>query len=196
MSSANSAKTPKSDEKDTFLWGWPINRWATITVVVSLGSFVLFVAMPFILGLFIPMFAEKPEEYTYLVDTLDGVALLLGLVGTLASTISIFMTLADQKRFTNEKEQTALLVKSVSELHTEIGIVEDYVRKTFENNRELALQLYNANIIPKQPADMDFGVSTEINGCNWENVQKAKEIPLVESQQNLPKSRVRKEEGK
>lgn len=196
MSSANSGKAPKNDEKDTFLWGWPINRWALLIVVVSLGSFILFVAMPFFLGLVIPMFAEKPEEYTYLVDTLDGIALLLGLVGTLASTISIFMTLADQKRFTNEKEQTALLVKSVSELHTEIGIVEDYVRKTFENNRELALQLYNANIIPKQPADMDFGVSTEINGCNWENVQKAKEIPLVESQQNLPKSRARKEEGK
>lgn len=195
MSQVGTATTPKIDEKDSLLWGWPINRWATLIVIVSLGSFILFVVIPFLLGLLIPIFAKEPDKYIYIVDTLDGVALVLGLAGTLASVISIFMTLADQKRFSNEKEQTTALVKSVGELHTEIGIVEDYVRKTFENNRELALQLYNANIIPKQPIEVDFGVSTVVNGCNWENVHKAKEIPLAESQQNQPKSREREEEG-
>ena len=196
MSQVDTAATPKHDEKDNLLWGWPINRWATLIVIVSLGSFALFVAIPFLLGLLIPMFAKEPDKYVYLVDTLDGVALVLGLAGTLASVISIFMTLADQKRFSNEKEETAALVKSVSELHTEIGVVEDYVRKTFENNRELALQLYNANIIPTQPAGVGFGVSTEINGCNWESVRKANENPLAESQQNQFSSGKREEEGK
>ena len=196
MSQKDTASMPKNDEKVTLLWGWPINRWATLIVCVALGSFFLFVAAPFLLSLLIPIFAEKPNDYVYLVDTLDGVALVLGLVGTIASVISIFMTLADQKRFSNEKEQTATLVKSVEGLHDEIGVVEDYVRKTFEDNRELSLQLYNANIIPRKPDKVDFGVSTAVNGCNWENVQKAREIPLVESQQNQSPDKEREEEGK
>ena len=182
MSDTNSPVTPNNNGSNvnSDLWGWPIKNWVKLIITISISACGLFVCLPFLIALVVPIFADDPNDFLYLVDTLDGVSLVLGLTGTVASVVSIVMTIADQKRFKNEKEQTEKLIDSVGQLHNEIGVVEKYVRETHEKHRELALQLYNANVIPKQPDEAKFGVSTDMNGVDWADVCQAQEIPLEE----------------
>lgn len=173
-------ETGATNEKKETLWGWPAKNWVNLIVIVSVSALIIFVALPFLLSLIIPFCVNDTEKFVVLVDTLDGVALVLGLMGTIASIVSIIMTIADQKRFRNEKEQTEQLVNSVCDLHKELGVVDSYVRKTFETNRQLSAQLYEAKIINKPKDQADVGVSLNTDSVNWSNVNNAKEIPLSE----------------
>ena len=169
-----------SNEKLDTLWGWPAKKWTNLIVITSLTAFSVFVVLPFLISLIVPLFAKEVDKLEFLVDTLDGVALVLGLLGTIASGVSIIMTIADQRRFRNEKEQTAALVKSVSDLHEELSVVDSYVRKTFESNRQLSVKLFNTNIIDMQDDKKDIGVSFDTDSCDWSEVKNANEIPLSE----------------
>lgn len=186
MSAQNS--TDESVKPQNTVLGWPISKWSSLLTIVGLVSLGLFIGLPFLIALLVPIFSEKPENYQYLVDTLDGISIVLGLLGTIASGISIAMTLADQKRFQNEKVQTSLLIDSVGKIQDEVSVVKDYVRQTFESNKELSLQLYNAKIISKQPSSTDFGVSTDGGTSKWAGVCEANETPLHEDASKVPRN--------
>ena len=107
---------------------------------------------------------------------LDGVAIVVGIVGTVASIVSILMTLADKKRYNLEKKQTEDLVSSVNELHKEIREVDACVKQTFEHNQKLSLELYKKSIIDVNlVANTSVGIATDNHSRNWETKANAGE---------------------
>ncbi len=159
--------------------GVSIRTWTYFLLYSVLGALVLFIGIPFLLAIFLPIInPEYTEKYNYLVDILDGVSIILGIIGTVASVFSIIMTLVDRKRFIQEKKQTDKLMKSVNMLHDELDTVHNFVKQTFEQNQRLALELYNNNIINTNP-NVNIVVSTGETlprTKNWENKEFAGEI--------------------
>ena len=173
---SNNSKTPKSDNGE-YLWGWPIKRWTAIFVWATVLILVIFLAVPFVLSLIVPLIWQG-KTFEHLPSALDGISFVLGLIGTVASIVSIAMTVADQKRYRKEKTETEQLMRSVAKLHKEISVVDSYVRKTFETNRQLALQLYKSNFVPHSPQEAVVGVSNEHDAAQWGDKTAAQEIPL------------------
>lgn len=162
-----------------YFFGIKISTWTTIILATSLGALIVFIALPFLLSLILPIiFPQHQENFEYLVDSLDGVSIVLALLGTIASTLSIIMTIEDKKRYSEEKQETEKLINSLDKVHEEIGIVHTCVQKTFEQNRALGLELCKSNIITNK-ADSDLGFSINVNKNNdnaWEEKTKAREI--------------------
>ena len=169
------------NDKDFF--GLPSKTWTMIVLYTLLIAAILFLALPFLLSLIIPtilqfVYPNNNYDYKYIVDTLDGIAFLVGLLGTVASVLSIMMTLADKKRYTQEKTQTESLIKSIHNLHKEINVVNKYVKQTFEQNQRLGLELYNRKIIGINP---NWGVGVCEDGQSnqspqWEEMTMSGEI--------------------
>lgn len=169
--------TSSNNSDKDLLWGWPIKRWTTIFVWATIIILSVFLIIPFILSLVVPLI--WPDKlFTHLPDALDGMSLVLGLMGTVASIVSIAMTIADQKRYRSEQTETEKLMRAVAKLHKEISVVDEYVKKTFETNNNLALQLYKSNIVAQNPAAPAVGVETKTDAAQWGDKAEAKEIPL------------------
>ena len=129
-----------------------------ILVLISLFVFLsIFIIIPYLLATFIPII-DSDNDYSYLVDSIDGASLLVGIVGTIASAVSIIMTLLDRSRYNQEKTQTDNLFNSMNNLHKEIKTVNMYVKKTFEQNQRLAFELYENKTITVD-SDAEIGVS-------------------------------------
>ena len=170
-------KVKNMNDKDVF--GLPVKTWTKIVLFSALGILIIFLALPFLVSIVVsivnPGFNEK---YEYLVDVLDGISIVLGLAGTCASILSIFMTLADKKRFNQEKEQTKALFTSVNELHKEVQTVDKYVKRTFEQNQRLALELYNNKVI-KVDHSQGVGVCTDVDPSDdlvWGSITTSGEL--------------------
>lgn len=166
------------DEKNLF--GISSKAWTKIILFSLLGVSIIFLAIPFLLSLFLPIIKPNDvEKYEYLVDMLDGTTVLVGLFGTVASIASIIMTLADKKRYNQEKKQTENLIASVQELHKEIKDVDGCVKQTFEQNQKLALELYKNKVITVDPNTIAFGISIEeqkFKGTSWGNKSSSGEV--------------------
>ena len=162
---------------DKDILGLPPKTWAIIILSTFLGMSVIFVILPFLLSVILPIVSpDNFKDYKYLVDMLDGVAIVVGIVGTVASIVSILMTLADKKRYNLEKKQTEDLVSSVNELHKEIREVDSCVKQTFEHNQKLSLELYKKSIIDVNlVAKTSVGVATDNHSKNWETKASAGE---------------------
>ena len=173
---SSNSTTTKGDNGD-YLWGWPIKRWTSICVWLTILILAIFLVAPFVLSMIVPLIWQG-KTFEHLPSALDGMSFVLGLVGTIASLVSIAMTVADQKRYRKEKTETEQLMKSVAQLHKEIRIVDSYVRKTFEANNKLALQLYKSSFIPNNPQVTTVGVANEHDSAQWGNKTAAREIPL------------------
>lgn len=161
------------------LFGIKIKVWAKLALIVTLGILIIFIVLPFLLSLFLPIISpEYRDDFEYLVDMLDGVSIVLALFGTISSVFSITMTLVDKKRYTEEKHQTEKLMESINDMHAEIGIVDTYVKKTFEQNQQLGLELYKNKIIQTNPnCDLGFSVNTTKNSeTAWGKKTDSREI--------------------
>ena len=74
--------------------------WAIIGLIVLICILVIFLIAPFLISLIIPFISPSSDvEHYQLVDTLDGVAIVLAITGTVASVASICLTFADHKSF-------------------------------------------------------------------------------------------------
>lgn len=170
--------TSETNPKDVF-WGIKTKSWTILAWTVIIGIIVVFIVLPFLISLLLPLVnANYGKDFEYLVDMLDGVSIVLALVGTLASGLSIAMTLVDKKRYAEEKEHTIALMNSVNALHTEVGIVDGYVKKTFEQNQLLRLELYSSKNAQYNPTG-DLGVSvnpSKAPEAAWEKQTRSGEV--------------------
>ncbi len=160
----------KEDKQKNFL-GYPVKFWTKIALFSVFAILLIFIVTPFVFATILPAISSEIEEYEPLVKALDGMAFVVGLVGTVASVLSIVMTIADRKRYQQEKEETQTLLKSVDGLHSEIKNVDDFVKKTYEQNQRLALELYECKIISSNP-NLEVHVSTCESGAHerpWES---------------------------
>jgi ABC-type multidrug transport system fused ATPase/permease subunit len=144
------------------IWGVSKKAISVVCMIIGISSFLIFLIIPFIVATLVPIiFPDRVSEYEYLVDHIDGIALLVGILGTVASILSIVMTIIDKKRYSEEKKTTEQLLDSVTDMHKEISVVDDYVRRTFEQNQRMGLELYRNNIIKIDPNNAAIGVSTD-----------------------------------
>lgn len=155
--------------KDIVL-GLRTKTWVIIILTVVLTFFFVFLMLPYILSMISSVSNKQPDQLTGL---LDGVALIVGISGTIASFASIVMTFADKRRFNQEKAQMKALIDSVSNLHVEINNVAQNVDKTLEQNIRLGLALYEKNVIDFNPNLVEISVSTPKRP---QGIWKAKEV--------------------
>ena len=118
------------------------------------------------------IYPDRAEQFSYISERLNGVSLIVGGVGTIASLLSIIMTFLDRKRYSQEKKESKILMSGVNDLKGEVSVVINYVKKTFEQNQRLALCLYEKKVIDKNPNAADVGVSTQYSSSNVQEWQK------------------------
>lgn len=177
--------TPSNDASIVF--GLKTRTWAIIILIVLAVTFLVFIIAPYVLAMVAPLLSI---DGTNLVGLMDGVALIVGITGTIASIASIIMTFADKKRYNREEEETKGLIKSVSDLRTEVTntaaklhndvkLVADEVTKTFQQNARLGLALYDKKVIDSNPNLVDVSVSPSASaGSAWQNSAASDERPI------------------
>ena len=73
------------------------------------------------------------------------------------------------------------MISSIDELHKEILFVDSFVKRTFEQNKRLGLELYNNHIIASDP-NQGMGISnnSEDKNASWGSKYIAGEIETDE----------------
>lgn len=157
-------------------FGLKIKTWAILTLIISITLLTIFVLVPYIVAIIFPLFDKKTEQ---LVSLTDGIALTVGLVGTIASILSIVMTEKDKKRYTQEKEQMEALVASVTELQDKVCAIAENVDKTFQQNVRLGAALFKKNVIDENPNLIDISVNDSTQTSpTWNSGKTSGERPL------------------
>lgn len=150
--------------------------WAIITLIIGISTFTILVLVPYIIAILLPIINGT---YDQLISLTDGIALTVGIVGTIASVLSIVMTEKDKKRYTQEKEQMQDLVTSVKSLREDVSGIAANVDKTFQQNTRLGAALFKKNVIDINPNLIDISVNDSANSSpTWNEGKKSGERPL------------------
>lgn len=185
----NQGSNPQADPSNdnSIVFGLKTKTWAIIILIVLAIVFFVFIMAPYILAMIAPLLSIDGTNF---VGLMDGVALIVGITGTIASIASIFMTFADKKRYNREKEETQELIQSVSNLrrevqntatrlHGDVKAVADEVTKTFQQNARLGLALYDKKVIDSNPNLVDVSVNPSASASStWQNSAASGERPL------------------
>ncbi len=168
----------KNPDNKSIVFGLTTKAWAIIILSFISAVSLVFLIMPYVMSVILPAcYPDKADEFGYLAERLNGVSLIVGLAGTIASILSIIMTFFDRKRYSQEKKESKILLDKIEGVRNEVDEVFKYVKETFEQNERLAVCLYEKNVIDKNP-NAKWGFSTQNhtdNNSGWQTQSKSNE---------------------
>ena len=102
-------------------FGFTTKTWTILLILSVASTFIIFLVAPYTMGLYI---ATKNGNIAEFLSGINYFTIFLSILGTVASVLSIIMTLIDRKRYVQEKEHSEKLLLKLREVSVNVETIQ------------------------------------------------------------------------
>ncbi len=133
-------ENPSISNGEKKVLGFKVKTWVKFFIFLVLAIIFVFAAGPFIVALILhTIYPDK--DYSEILGMAEGLTFIIGILGTIASVASIFMTILDRTRYDDERKLAEEQRESVKKIGQNIDKMGFCLERFESKNTRLLMKL-------------------------------------------------------